>query len=322
MAPERVLVVDMHDPRFPLRMGSFQFRRIEGGVHDPEVFYASFVDGILDGPVDRFLDGLTHVYTAETGYDPRFYERCRLLGVESICHVMPEFDRFTTGLVWERPDRIWLPTEWRREYVDPSAVVVPVPCPVPPRPRRRAEVRTVVHVGGSRAMPDRSGSRSVFDAVEWATDHVRWIFYTQHDRGFPRTLAGRKNVEIRVGSVEDRWALYDEADLLIAPRRFGGLSLPVLEAAACGLPVLMLDVDPMARFAGVFVTGRPVGAFETAGGVVELYEGDPWLIGQAVTDLVKGDNDIGAMSDQVFETARLNSWPCAVDFYRDEIEGS
>lgn len=311
MAPERVLVVDMNDPRFPMRP-----IRPRVGC---QWFYASFDGGVLHGPIDEFLSGLTHVYTAETGYDIGFFQRARERRVASICHVMPEFDNFTGERDEVQPTAIWLPTTWRQDKVARS-VVVPVPAPVAPRPRRRTEIRTVVHVGGSRAMPDRAGSRSAFDAVEWATDDVRWIFYTQRERGYPRSLEGRKNVEIRVGSVEDRWALYDEADLLLAPRRFGGLSLPVLEAAACGLPVLMLANDAMSRFGSVFVTARPQGTFRTAGGDIEIFEGEPWLIGQAVTDLVKGDNDIGAMSDVVYETACLLSWPNMVERYLQEIE--
>lgn len=311
MAPERVLVVDMNDPRFPLRpiwptVGT-------------RWFYSSFDGGVLHGPIDEFLSGLSHVYTAETGYDVLFFDRARYHGVASICHVMPEFDNFTGERPEVQPTAVWVPTDWRSDLVA-RATVVPVPCPLAPRPRRRTEIRTVVHVGGSRAMPDRAGSRSVFDAVQWATGAVRWIFYTQRERGYPRSLEGRDNVEIRCGSVDDRWALYDEADLLIAPRRFGGLSLPVLEAAACGLPVLMLDTDPMARFGSVFVEGKPQGGFMTAGGEVEIREADSWLIGQAVTDLVKGDNDIGAMSDAQSALAELNAWPVAVEFYREAIE--
>jgi hypothetical protein len=32
----------------------------------------------------------------------------------------------------------------------------------------------------------------------------------------------------------DYWAVYDDVSLLLLPRRYGGLCLPMQEAAACG----------------------------------------------------------------------------------------
>ena len=47
-----------------------------------------------------------------------------------------------------------------------------------------------------------------------------------------------------VGYVEDRWDLYDGCSILVMPRRYGGLCLPVLEAMTRGLAVVMTDIEP------------------------------------------------------------------------------
>lgn len=318
MAPERVLVVDMQDPRFPVR--SLVSHRVRNG--EPGLFYATCnrENGTLTGPIDAFLDGLTHVYTAETGYDRRFYAWCRDAGVASICHVMPEFDRFTSGEIPDRPTAVWVPTKWREEKVFGSRLV-PVPVPVAPRPRQRTEARTFVHIIGSRAKPDRNGTLTVYEAIR-LTPALRWVLFAQDRRAdglLPDSLRGCANVEIRYGSVDDRWALYDEADVLVAPRRFGGLSLPVLEANACGVPVIMGEHDPMAGYGSMFVPWKPVSTFEAAGGTISLFECSAIGLADAVEQMARGVVDVGRESFLSLRTAEADGWPGAVGRYRDEI---
>lgn len=311
--PERVLVVDMHDPMFPMRT----IRPTVG----TQWFYASFNrnEGTLSGLAEEFLDGLSHVYTAETGYDPMFFELARTHGVASICHVMPEFDRFTNGPADRKPTAIWVPTRWRKDKVAGSKVVA-VPVPVAPRPRKRTEAKTFVHVIGCRARPDRAGTLAVYEAIRRTPD-VRWILFAQDERGGqPSTLRGCPNVEIRYGSLDDRWALYDEADVLVAPRRFGGLSLPVLEATACGVPIIMGSQDPMGGYGSVFVEQRQVDTFEAAGGVIGLLDVDPGRLAEAVMSLADGVLDVRKESVLGLRAAEIDGWPAMVGKYRAEIE--
>jgi glycosyltransferase involved in cell wall biosynthesis len=44
--------------------------------------------------------------------------------------------------------------------------------------------------------------------------------------------------------VENYWNNYDQGDVLVAPRRYGGLHLPALEALGAGMPVVMTDISP------------------------------------------------------------------------------
>lgn len=303
--PQRVLVVDMHDPRFPFRPDGGYFPGAEQSIVD-------YVEGGGLSPahvVEDFLTGLTHVYTAETPYDPMLFERARSLGVASICHVMPEFDKFTGQPPTLRPSAMWLPTCWRADQI-PGSTVVPIPAPVAPRPRQRTEANTFVHIIGSRARPDRGGWLAVSEAIRQGSGNGRWIIYVQDGAGaLPSSLRRMSNVELRAGSVPDRWSLYDDADVLVAPRRFGGLSLPVLEAAASGVVVLTLDNDPMGEYAAVQVLHKPAGSFESPGGDVTLSEADPVDLANAIADLRAGAIDMPTASDWTYRRAWANRWP-------------
>lgn len=303
MGPERVLAVDVMNPRFPIRPLDPDV------IGESEVFDATFVDGYLGGQVSEFLAGLTHVYTAETPYDPFFFERCRARGVATICHVMPEFDRFTGAEPKWRPSAVWLPTAWRAELVEHSTVV-PVPAPVAPRPRLRSEAKVFGHVIGSGARPDRAGSLAVYDAIRRGPSDVEWILFAQDaDRGIPEQLHGCRNVRVRLGSVADRFELFDDIDVLVAPRRWGGLSLPVLEACASGVPVVMLDVDPMGEFAAARVQSRYSGQFDAPGGTIEMFEADRDALVATVIDYAKGGVDVMEWSAHAGRMAGLYGWP-------------
>lgn len=50
------------------------------------------------------------------------------------------------------------------------------------------------------------------------------------------------------GDVQDRNSLYASGDVYVAPTRWEGYGLHILEAMACGLPVLTTSGDPMAEY--------------------------------------------------------------------------
>lgn len=192
--------------------------------------------------VRQWLDGLDVVFTAETPYDWRLPHWAREMGVKTIIQGNPEFYRHNQPQwSWQaHPDEWWWPTSWRLQHL-PKGRVMPVPMP------ERPDVAShdadgplrILHVMGKRAFEDRNGTQLLADALRCVT---RDVIVTMHgiDGELPNYQTPPNVERILVpDSIEDRWAMYENQHLLFLPRRYGGLCLPALEAAACGLAVVM-----------------------------------------------------------------------------------
>lgn len=76
-----------------------------------------------------------------------------------------------------------------------------------------------------------------------------------HDRLFFADQA-----QLRIGDSDERMAqLYSASDVLLAPSRGEGFGIPVIEAQACGLPVIVTDATAQRELCGVGwkVSGQP-----------------------------------------------------------------
>jgi hypothetical protein len=224
------------------------------------------------GPHDAawLLSGSRVVFTAETWYKPSIPLMARQQGVRAVIQANPEF--------WTREEmvgEVWLPSRWEQDRMPGNAVYVQVPVD-----RERLQVRdydqhssfTFLHIH-SNAMEDRNGTRAVLAACEQMTQRCQLLI-----RG------GRMSGLTRIGPVLVQWlGPYDGpywemypsiADCLVLPRRFGGLCLPMQEAAALGMPILTTDLSPQRSwipYSGLVPThsARPV---RMKGGEFEVHD--------------------------------------------------
>ena len=120
-------------------------------------------------------------------------------------------------------------------------MMLDMPLPEPGDP----EVLTFLHVAGHRAVGDRNGTELFVKALRFLR-HPCKVRLVGQDGALPLPELLPRHVELEAnhGGVVDRWDLYRGADVLVSPRRFGGLSLPVIEAIGMGLVVLMTDCEP------------------------------------------------------------------------------
>lgn len=273
-------------------------------VHVPGPSDATFpttpVDGVAtmvvgagwrlpEQPVRAWLEGLDVVVGAESFYDDRFADWCREAGAVSVLMVNPEFTP-PDGQGWGigRPDAWWSATSWRRELLPVGAEVVPQPvatdrfAPVEPHGGRCRWL----HTAGKRALHDRNGTEALLAALPLLREPCTVTIACQD--GAPLALPPLPaHVEVNVvGAAPSYWSLYAGHDALVLPRRYGGLCLPVGEAMAAGMAVLMPDVAPN-RDAWPVATFPALGhkPERMPGGMVPVHRFEPAQIAAAMDQI-------------------------------------
>lgn len=313
MRPDRTLVVDM---------GTWarQFKQHLGRYPDATV--VAFNGGQLDPLVmRRFFTGLDVAIMYETAYDHRAYEIARAAGCRTVLYSMPEFHRHATEDL-PGPDVVWLPTCWRADLI-PGARVVPAPVAldeagaVPARPGRLR----VLHVAGHRASGDRNGTIPFLRALRSVRSDAAVRVMTQDPR-LPKVQGiTRQRVQVDVGGVEDHWRLYDRADLLVMPRRYGGLCLPVQEALAAGLAVAMTGCEPNPQTWPIApIAWGPGPTISTPGGRVELADPDTGSIAEVIDRLAGDPAELAALRAASTAWAETHSWDALRPLYLAELE--
>jgi glycosyl transferase family 1 len=315
MTPERTLVIDMAGQArgFTQHLERYPGERIveyNGGR-------------IAERVMREFFTGLDVAVFYETPYDPRAYDIAREVGCRSVLMVMPEFHRHLVEPDLPRPDAWWIPTGWRAETV-PGARVVPVPVTLDEAGSSgEGEEPRILHVAGHRTTGDRNGTGAFLDAVARlpAGAAVSVRVTTQDSRLAHRPGPGGPGIWIDAGGRADHRDLYRGADVLVMPRRYGGLCLPVQEAMAAGLGVVMTDCPPNMETWPVLEVraraGRPV---PTPAGAVETWDADVGVLARTIADLADDPGAVAVLRVRAREWAAAHTWEALAGRYRAELE--
>lgn len=253
--------------------------------------------------LDWLLDGIRALYTAEGTYGDDLPMLAAHARVRLVIHANPELwcERYR-----DASTEIVLPTTWEADRV-PGASVMPMPVDRERLPWRQREHAKVLWHPAAPAMEDRNGTQIVRAALKYVTHPCR-IIVTGTGVSPHETKVGRATVEVR-GDRENYWELYDEADVLLLPRRYGGLSLPCQEALSAGLPVVMLDTGPYAGEPGVLtVPTSSARDVRMKGGIFPVYDADPEHLADEIVDLATHPQLVQRASRAANDTAEALSW--------------
>lgn len=309
LRPDAVLAVDLPEHK---RRGDSQLHRL---AHLPTVAIVH-TDTIPHGPLLELARTVDRLVTVECLYaDPAAWTAVNRL-TETVLVANPE-------LYADYPaTRIIAPTSWRTDRFHTSTVVphpVDTATAIPRRRIRTGRARTFLHVEAP-AMVDRNGSELVARALTSVTEPCTLIVRSHRTR-----RAGAFAVD-QIGCVRIVWDntrprdwvdCYhpDDTDILLLPRRYGGLSLVVQEAAALGIPPVMLNVDPQRAesWPGWRIPAHVMGVVPMRGGEFPVHDGDPQHLADTISALARGDLDVEAESSRALAWATARAWP--------EIEG-
>lgn len=291
-----VLLVETKDPSAPTHPERF-----------PGATVARWAAGLDPRVVIPWLRTVDVVYAAETFYDPRFTKWARANDTRTVLHANPEF---WTGA--DRPDLLWTATPWRRDAMPPETEVVPFPVAVDrfevaPQFTSAGRKPHWLHVAGKRALADRNGTDLLLAALPHLTEPCVVRIAVQHGEvpSLPKTAPG---VEVYVTTARpDYWALYAGHDALVMPRRYGGLCLPVQEAMAAGLAVVMPDVSPNDTWPTVRVPAEFARKVTMPCGRVPTYDVRPEVLASMMDQLADPET-MALWQGRSREWAQAHSW--------------
>lgn len=291
LSPDATLVVIVPGSGFPAHPENY-----------PGCPTIKLVNGTLDEQTVRdWWSGLDVVVSVETLYDWRLVEWARADGVRTVVHGNPEFWMASNP----QPDVWWWPTTWRREHL-PKGMTVPVP--VPERTNVAAPLDLTylraLHIAGNGAMGDRNGTGIVLNAMRQVPKGVKLRVYHQTPIG----VNHHTNIRF-LGSVPDRWSMYQDAHVLVLPRRYGGLCLPALEAMACGIVLIMSDCEPnLTTWPIIPVSGDTGRTIQMQTGPVETYDVYSNQVANALKNIAADLSRLEEPRKRVAEWVEYNTW--------------
>lgn len=275
MKPAKTLVVDIsnlnHNEQHPERY--------------PED--AVFVKG-FPTPTDfkNFLQGLDVVFTCEIPYGYNLFTMADFMGVKTVLQYNYEFLDYLQHPELPKPTLFAAPTVWHYDDVPyENKYVLPVPIATDrlqhfaTRHKDKKVATHFIHSVGKPAVHDRNGTPDLLSALQFVQSTITVTLKCQDANYVQELLKSYKipaNVTINVqsGAPANYWDNYAEGDVLIMPRRYGGLCLPVNEALGAGMPVIMPAIDPNdswlnfdwlvpAKKYGEFMTRTVIGLYAT-----------------------------------------------------------
>lgn len=283
---------------------------------------ATYKDGFFidEAAIRHWLRGLDIVFSVETLYDPRFHLWAQEAGVATVIQLNPEFikpDVFS-------PTEWWAPTRWRIDELGVEAKYIPVPValdrfPSPNLIGPDGPLR-VLHVVGHRAAADRNGTQIFFQSLRYLQSQIKVRVITQDSRVLPFQSRHRQGTEVVLGGVPDYWRLYDDADVLVLPRRYGGLSLIAQEALAAGLVPIMSDCSPNGDWPTVLVPARERGGLRAPGGMIPTWVANPRAVAAAIDQLASDRSDLEKRKVASRTWAEEHSWERLRPLYLSELE--
>lgn len=263
--------------------------------------------------------GVDVVYSAETFYNPNLPDIARQLGVKTVLHANYEFlDRSDRPSLWAAPSM------WHFDEFPEPRQFLPVPIaldqfPDLPRP---ATATHFCHVIGRPAVHDRNGTIDLLAALPFVRSPITVTIRCQ-DPGYIPSILHRRSIPanvqliVRSADIPDYWDLYAGQDVLVMPRRFGGLCLPCNEGLGAGMPVIMPNIDPNNTWlpADWLVPATKTGTF-MAKTRIDVYTTDPRALAAKIDQFATDHTFYAEAQTTARDLAKRHSWDALLPEYR------
>jgi glycosyltransferase involved in cell wall biosynthesis len=309
---DSVLLVEMPKPDCDLGLDWYR------EDHTLRVPYNDFDHTLPEEAVRGWLDGLDVVFTVETPYDWRLPNWAREAGVKTVVQGNPEFYRkhLASHAHQANPDEWWWPTSWRPIRELPQGTIMPVPMDRVHRAVPPGDTLELLHVVGKRAWMDRNGTDTLLTAMRAILRPVRLGLHALENDIMDLPRQRRVTYDVVTQPVVDRWSMYEGRSVLVLPRKYGGLCLPALEAAASGLAVLMPDISPNHELASILTPIGGVRPTNLACGLADIARINPHTLAMQLSQIT--DEEWVRAQQQSWDT--VPTWDEWAPRYMEEFE--
>lgn len=175
----------------------------------------------------------------ETPIDWTIIPKARQAGVKTILMPMYECTPYPLRYI---PDLILTPSDLDQQYY-PEGVRINVPVPNEVKWKLRERAVHFVHNSGNGGLGGRNGTQELLDAMRYVMSPIKLTVRSQS----LDLVSNDPRVEIVKDSIPFE-KLYEEGDVFIFPEKFNGLSLPIQEAFASGMPIMCGNRFPMNKW--------------------------------------------------------------------------
>lgn len=192
-----------------------------------------------------FIKDIDVLITFETPYNWNLISEAKKAGVKTV--IIPNYE-WTSANPPVEPD-LWLcPSKLDLEIFKEegrNAEYLPIPIDrTKIQFKLRTRANTFVFNNGHGGSIGRNSAREMMEAIARVTSNMvnppKFIFRSQVQIDATIRLP---NVSLLLGeATKDK--LFDEGDVFVFPHKFDGLSLPIQEAMAAGMPVITTDFFP------------------------------------------------------------------------------
>jgi len=190
--------------------------------------------------LDDFLDGLDVVVTFETPYDYSLFDLCRTRKIRSVLQLNYEFLDYPSTK-HPPPDMFAAPSMWNYDRIPSPKMFLQVPVDTEKFKPQRKE-KTFLHVAGRHAIYDRNGTTTFLDSLQYVKNKINVILAGQNWFAHPK-MPHNVNLSVAFNNIENYWENYT-GGVLVMPRKYGGLCLPMQEAIGAEMPVIATDISP------------------------------------------------------------------------------
>jgi hypothetical protein len=308
LKPDKVLGIDMGNlSPFPNDWSEFP---------DAQVVNVQDLD---ERTLRDFFDGLDALWCAETPYHEEAFTIAREMGVRTYLTGNFEFLKWLRKPDLPAPDLFLAPSTWRlNEWPSPTKYL-PFPVARDRLPfQLRTELRAFLHVAGHSAIHDRNGTLSTVLALQHLRVPCKVIIRSQEPLRQRIRHPKYVEVDVQVSNAKDYWTLYEDADCLVIPRRYGGLSLPMNEAASKGLAIIASGIEPQSEWlpSESTVGTRIRGRFNAPGALIQLHEVHPRALAMKMDEFSSDPGMLERCSKTSGEYADAISWDRLLPQYR------